>query len=155
MAQKNPRAHKNKIGLPHGVILHEGSEPVSRSDHKNHSWAIAIIKAHPEKTSCATRAAQQAHTHTPLRRGEDADIWWSSQNKLWGGDSRVSQIAPKTLVAQCSATPATVSATPLCSATPFQTQISVRHLPGQGGARCDTKIFRGVARHRCYTCKTL
>ena len=59
------------------------------------------------------------------------------------------------LVAQCSATPATVAATPPCSATPFQTEISVRHLPEPGGGRCDTKIFRGVARHRCYTCKTL
>ena len=46
------------------------------------------------------------------------------------------------LVAQCSATPATVAATPPCSATPFQTQISVRHLPAGGGGRCDTKIFR-------------
>ena len=50
-----------------------------------------------------------------------------------------------TLVAQCSATPATVAATPPCSATPFQTQISVRHLPVQGGGRCDTKIFRGCS----------
>ena len=49
------------------------------------------------------------------------------------------------LVAQCSATPATVAATPSCSATPFQTQISVRHLPAQGGGRCDTKIFRGCS----------
>ena len=40
---------------------------------------------------------------------------------------------PDYLVAQCSATPATVAATPPCSATPFQTQIWVRHLPGQGG----------------------
>ena len=48
------------------------------------------------------------------------------------------------LVAQCSATPATVAATPPWSATPFQTQISVRHLRGQGG-RCDTKIFRGCS----------
>ena len=39
----------------------------------------------------------------------------------------------KTLVAQCSGTPATVAATPPCSATPFQTQISVRHLPGHAG----------------------
>ena len=39
------------------------------------------------------------------------------------------------LVAQCSATPATVPATPPCSATPFQTQISVRHLPGMGALR--------------------
>ena len=54
------------------------------------------------------------------------------------------------LVAQCSATPATVAATPPCSATPFQTQISVRHLPAQGG-----EVLGGVARHRCYTCKTL
>ena len=50
-----------------------------------------------------------------------------------------------TLVAQCSPTPATVAATPPCSATPFQTQISVRHLPAQGGGRCDTKIFRGCS----------
>ena len=48
------------------------------------------------------------------------------------------------LVAQCSATPATVAATPPCSATPFQTQISVRHL-AQGGGRCDTKNFRGCS----------
>ena len=40
---------------------------------------------------------------------------------------------PWNLVAQCSATPATVAATPLCSATPFQTQISVRHPPARGG----------------------
>ena len=60
------------------------------------------------------------------------------------------------LVAQCSATPATVAATPPCSATPFQTQISVRHLPGHGGGQGATpKFLRGVARHRCYTCKTL
>ena len=60
------------------------------------------------------------------------------------------------LVAQCSATPATVAATPPCSATPFQTQISVRHLPGQGGGQGATpKFLGGVARHRCYTCKTL
>ena len=51
----------------------------------------------------------------------------------------------ESLVAQCSATPAIVPATPPCSATPFQTQISVRHLPAQGGGRCDTKIFRGCS----------
>ena len=49
------------------------------------------------------------------------------------------------LVAQCSATPATVAATPPCSATPFQTQISVRHLRECGGKRCDTKILRGCS----------
>ena len=59
------------------------------------------------------------------------------------------------LVAQCSATPATVPATPPCSATPFQTQISVRHLPGMGGEGATPKFLGGVARHRCYTCKTL
>ena len=47
-----------------------------------------------------------------------------------------------TFGAQSSATPATVAATPPCGATPFQTQISVLHLPAQGGGRCDTKIFR-------------
>ena len=60
------------------------------------------------------------------------------------------------LVAQCSATPATVAATPPCSATPFQTQISVRHLPAhRGGGGATPKFLGGVARHRCYTCKTL
>ena len=59
------------------------------------------------------------------------------------------------LVAQCSATPATVAATPLCSATPFQTQISVRHLPAHGGGGATPKFLGGVARHRCYTCKML
>ena len=61
---------------------------------------------------------------------------------------------PCTLVAQCSATPATVAATPPCSATPFQTQISVRHLPARGGGGATPKFLGGVARHRCYTCKT-
>ena len=53
-----------------------------------------------------------------------------------------SLFAVPALVAQCGATPATVAATPPCSATPFRTQISVRHLPAQGG-RCDTKRFWG------------
>ena len=48
--------------------------------------------------------------------------------------------------AQCSATPATVAATPPCSATPFQTPKfrcdTSRHM---GGGRCDTKIFRGCS----------
>ena len=52
----------------------------------------------------------------------------------------------RALVAQCSATPGTVAATPPCSATPFQTQISVRHLPARGGGGgCDTKLFRGCS----------
>ena len=63
-----------------------------------------------------------------------------------------------TLVAQCSATPATVAATPPCSATPFQTTKSrcdtSRHSRGgRGGAT--PKFLGGVARHPCYTCKTL
>ena len=45
------------------------------------------------------------------------------------------------LVAQCSATPATVAATPPGSATPFQTQISVRHLPAQGGGEVRHQNF--------------
>ena len=61
---------------------------------------------------------------------------------------------PSGLVAQCSATPATVAATPPCSATPCQTQISVRHLRGQGGGGATPKFLGGVARHWCYTCKT-
>ena len=56
------------------------------------------------------------------------------------GDSLDSSKA-LTLVAQCSATPATVAATPPCSATPFQTQISVRHLPGMGGGKVRHQNF--------------
>ena len=48
---------------------------------------------------------------------------------------------PTILVAQCSATPATVPAKPPCSATPFQTQISVRHLPGMGGGKVRHQNF--------------
>ena len=48
------------------------------------------------------------------------------------------------IVAQCSATPATVAATPPCSATPFQTQIRC-DTSGAGGGGCDTKIFRGCS----------
>ena len=59
-------------------------------------------------------------------------------------NSHQDAIMDPSLVAQCSATPATVAATPPCSATLLQTQISVRHLPAQGG-RCDTKIFRGCS----------
>ena len=60
-------------------------------------------------------------------------------------EGSLKEVLLRSLVAQCSATPATVAATPPCSATPFQTQVSVRHLPGQGGGRCDTKIFRGCS----------
>ena len=55
--------------------------------------------------------------------------------------SRRATIQPKrtSLVAQCSATPATVAATPPCSATPFQTP----------KFRCDTSRHRGgEVRHR-------
>ena len=55
------------------------------------------------------------------------------------------------LVAQCSATPSTVPATPPCSATPFQTQISVRHLPGMGGVEGATPKFLGVWRDTAAT----
>ena len=41
------------------------------------------------------------------------------------------------LVAQCSATPASVAATPPCSATPFQRQLGVRHSWQFQGDRCD------------------
>ena len=52
------------------------------------------------------------------------------------------------LVAQCSAIPATVAATPPCSATPFQTtkfRCDTSRHTGGGGGGCDTKIFRGCS----------
>ena len=41
------------------------------------------------------------------------------------------------LVAQCSATPASVAAATPCSATPFQRQLDVRHSWQFKGNRCD------------------
>ena len=80
-----------------------------------------------------------------------AQIFAENHRTLW----RVPN--PPGLVAQCSATPATVAATPPCSATPFQTTKfrcdTSRHTGGGGGAT--PKFLGGVARHRCYTCKTL
>ena len=61
------------------------------------------------------------------------------------------------LVAQCSATPATVAATPPCSATHLFRQPNFGATPpgtGEGGG-ATPKFLGGVARHRCYTCKTL
>ena len=58
---------------------------------------------------------------------------------------------PQSIVAQCSATPASVAATPPCSATPFQRQLDVRHPWQLKGDRCDRLFGGGVARHRCYT----
>ena len=45
-----------------------------------------------------------------------------------------------TLVAQCSATPASVAATPPCSATPFQGQLDVRHSLPFKDDRCDRAL---------------
>ena len=52
-----------------------------------------------------------------------------------------------TLVAQCSATPATVAATPPCSATPLISDPNFGATPPGtgGGGRCDTKIFKGCS----------
>ena len=52
--------------------------------------------------------------------------------------------SPRTanLVAQCSATPASVAATPRCSATPLQRQLDVRHSWPFKGDRCD-RAFEG------------
>ena len=49
------------------------------------------------------------------------------------------------LVAQCSATPASVAATPPCSATPFQRQLDVRHSWQFKGDRCDRAVYRGCS----------
>ena len=47
------------------------------------------------------------------------------------------------IVAQCSATPASVAATPPCSATPFQRQLDVRHPWQLKADRCD-RVFWGA-----------
>ena len=51
------------------------------------------------------------------------------------------------VVAQCSATPASVAATPPCSATPFQKQLDVRHPWRLKGNRCDRVFFGGGGVH--------
>ena len=51
------------------------------------------------------------------------------------------------IVAQCSATPASVAATrsPPCSATPFQRQLDVRHSWPFKGDRCDRAFLGGCS----------
>ena len=75
--------------------------------------------------------------------------------KFRDGETIKTQFLARGLVAQCSATPATVAATPPCSATPFPTQIFGATPPGTGGGGATPKFLGGVARHRCYTCKRL
>ena len=53
---------------------------------------------------------------------------------------------PSGLDAQCSATPASVAATPPCSATPLQRQLDVRHSWQFKGDRCDRAFSTRVAR---------
>ena len=62
------------------------------------------------------------------------------------------------LVAQCSATPTTVAATPPCSVSHLFRPPNFGATPpgtGGGGGGAIPKFLGGVARHRCYTCKTL
>ena len=93
---------------------------------------------------------------TPLPRSRFRVVFWSFRVDFESFSSRDSKSTRKrlvsdslgSLVAQCSATPATVAATPPCSATPFQTKFrcdTSRDRGGGGGARCDTKIFRGCS----------
>ena len=49
------------------------------------------------------------------------------------------------LVAQCSATPASVAATPPCSATPFQRQLDVRHSWQFKGDKCEKGLLGGCS----------
>ena len=93
------------------------------------------------------QASKSGNSHTTNCRGKEhvtvLGAGHVSTKKDWLA-WEVLMSYPRSLVAQCSATPAIAAATPPCSATPFQTQISVRHLPAQGGG-CDTKIFRGCS----------
>ena len=53
--------------------------------------------------------------------------------------------SPLILVAQCSATPASVAATPPCSARPFQRQLDVRYHWQLKGDRCDRVFYGGCS----------
>ena len=58
---------------------------------------------------------------------------WGTVGEFGGGlniffrGRNVHQGAIRSIVPQCSATPATVAATPPCSATPFQRQLDMRY----------------------------
>ena len=128
---------------------------------KIHFSTIFPISGLPPESGICTRQSGLQHVFTSLHVGEERLrmqlIMTYPQvafvESQFGGLSLICCFVG--LVAQCSATPATVAATPPCSATPFQTQISVRHLPAQWGGGATPKFLGGVARHRCYTCKTL
>ena len=61
------------------------------------------------------------------------------------GVSRTVAVQPTTIDAQQSATPASVAATPPCSATPFQRQLDVRHAWQLKGDRCDRAFYGGCS----------
>ena len=118
-----------------------------RHDNSDRTLDVAVFGDHPKPCLGPRRLSFEPGTERTRKclQGEHFERHPQSVFRvLWGcrgggGSRRVP------LVAQCSATPATVAATPPCSTTPFQTQISVRHLPARGGGRCDTKMFRGCS----------
>ena len=86
--------------------------------------------------------ARKSFAILPLHASHDMKgIAAGAAGPLSQNPSKRIEIDQRILVAQCSATPATVPATPPCSATPFQTQISVRHLPGMGGGKARHQNF--------------
>ena len=123
--------NRREKGIHHKGVF--SSENSSASTGKKEVWCI------PKSLFSREKEGKYIYTKEPSR------CLWGTQ--YWCIDFGLLKKDLESLVAQCSGTPATVAATPPCSATAFQTQISVRHFPGQGwgGARCDIKIFRGCS----------
>ena len=87
------------------------------------SWGLRVLSPLPILITCGVEHASPWCQE--CCRGSTSEACTSRINLQ-------SSFRPDLLVAQCGATPATVAATPPCSATPFQTQI-----------RCDTSRNRG------------
>ena len=108
-----------------GLICYRGAEPLNRSTGLR--WGAR----ESAREDAREGAWECSGPILVLRKGGRAPSKAPSQAPSPSIlPSTLPSTPPRALVAQCSATPATVAATPRCSATPFQTQISGRHLPG-------------------------
>ena len=133
-SQKNPRAHKNKIGTPPPKKT-QNTPPLKGgilwtwgfACRKNAFFQAPVKLAHPFPAPATLSCGQKFYGHEDFlifhfqaelphlllttRKRSDS---FCNCDLLGHGEAK-----GRTLVAQCSATPATVAAKPPCRATPF------------------------------------
>ena len=117
--RKNPHAHKSFFGT---------STPPSKKPNpppkRRNFMGMGVFQQKRTPKLPAAHKIGTAISGPRIAGGNMSDVRFLSEVLLC-------------LVAQCSATPASVAATPPCSATPFQRQLDVRHSLQFKGDRCD------------------